>query len=78
MAMSDLDRQFVEDVINSTSKEFDEMIDELSDIELHEVLALIREAKAEIIEQELDAMEGQLTSYLQAGILLQRIKHGSN
>ena len=78
MAMSDLDRQFVEDVINSTSKEFDEMMDELSDIELHEVLALIREAKAEIIEQELDAMEGKLTSYLQAGILLQRIKRGSN
>jgi hypothetical protein len=78
MAMSDLDRQFVEDVINSTSKEFDEMMDELSDTELHEVLALIREAKAEIIEQELDAMESQLTSYLQAGILLQRIKHGSN
>ena len=77
MAMSDLDRQFVEDVINSTSKEFDEMMDELSDTELHEVLALIREAKAEIIEQELDAMESQLTSYLQAGILLQRIKHGS-
>ena len=76
--MSDLDRQFVEDVINSTSKEFDEMMDELSDIELHEVLALIREAKAEIIEQELDAMEGKLTSYLQAGILLQRIKRGSN
>ena len=78
MAMSDFDRQFVEDVINSTSKEFDEMMDELSDTELHEVLALIREAKAEIIEQELDAMESQLTSYLQAGILLQRIKHGSN
>ena len=78
MAMSDLDRQFVEDVINSTSKEFDEMMDELSDTELHEVLALIREAKAEIIEQKLDAMESQLTSYLQAGILLQRIKHGSN
>ena len=54
------------------------MMDELSDTELHEVLALIREAKAEIIEQELDAMESQLTSYLQAGILLQRIKHGSN
>ena len=78
MAMSDLDRQFVEDVINSSNKEFDEMMDELSDTELHEVLALIREAKAEIIEQELDAMESQLTSYLQAGILLQRIKHGSN
>jgi len=77
MAMSDLDRQFVEDVINSSSKEFDEMLDELSDTELHEVLALIREAKAEVIEQELDAMEGQLTSYLQAGIILQRIKHGS-
>ena len=78
MAMSDLDRQFVEDVINSSNKEFDEMMDELSDTELHEVLALIRDAKAEIIEQELDAMESQLTSYLQAGILLQRIKHGSN
>ena len=78
MAMSDIDRQFVEDVINSSNKEFDEMMDELSDTELHEVLALIREAKAEIIEQELDAMESQLTSYLQAGILLQRIKHGSN
>jgi hypothetical protein len=77
MAMSDLDRQFVEDVINSSSKEFDEMLDELSDTELHEVLALIREAKAEVIEQELDAMEGQLTSFLQAGVLLQRIKHGS-
>jgi len=77
MAMSDLDRQFVEDVINSSSKEFDEMLDELSDTELHEVLALIREAKAEVIEQELDAMEGQLTSYLQAGVILQRIKHGS-
>ena len=77
MAMSDLDRQFVEDVINSSSKEFDEMLDELTDTELHEVLALIREAKAEVIEQELDAMEGQLTSYLQAGIILQRIKHGS-
>ena len=77
MAMSDLDRQFVEDVINASSKEFDEMLDELSDTELHEVLALIREAKAEVIEQELDAMEGQLTSFLQAGVLLQRIKHGS-
>jgi len=77
MAMSDLDRQFVEDVINSSSKEFDEMLDELSDTELHEVLALIREAKAEVIEQELDAMESQLTSFLQAGVLLQRIKHGS-
>ena len=77
MAMSDLDRQFVEDVINSSSKEFVEMLDELSDTELHEVLALIREAKAEVIEQELDAMEGQLTSFLQAGVLLQRIKHGS-
>jgi DNA repair exonuclease SbcCD ATPase subunit len=77
MAMSDLDRQFVEDVINSSSKEFDEMLDELTDTELHEVLALIREAKAEVIEQELDAMEGQLTSYLQAGVILQRIKHGS-
>jgi hypothetical protein len=75
--MSDLDRQFVEDVINASSKEFDEMLDELSDTELHEVLALIREAKAEVIEQELDAMEGQLTSFLQAGVLLQRIKHGS-
>ena len=78
MAMNDLDRQFVEDVINSSKEEFDEMLDELSDTELHEVLALIREAKAEVIEQELDAMEGQLTSFLQAGILLQRIKHGSN
>jgi len=77
MAMSDLDRQFVEDVINASSKEFDEMLDELSDTELHEVLALIREAKAEVIEQELDAMESQLTSFLQAGVLLQRIKHGS-
>jgi len=77
MAMSDLDRQFVEDVINSSSKEFDEMLDELSDTELHEVLALIREAKAEVIEQELDAMEGQLTSFLQAGVLLQRIKNGT-
>ena len=78
MAMSDLDRQFVEDVINSSKKEFDEMLDELSDTELHEVLALIREAKAEVIEQELDAMEGQLTSITQAGIILQRIKYGSN
>jgi hypothetical protein len=76
MAMSDLDRQFVEDVINASSKEFDEMLDELSDTEIHEVLALIREAKAEVIEQELDAMESQLTSFLQAGVLLQRIKNG--
>jgi hypothetical protein len=78
MAMNDLDRQFVEDVINSSKEEFDDMLNELSDTELLEVLALIREAKAEIIEQELDAMEGRLTSITQAGIILQRIKRGSN
>jgi DNA-binding MurR/RpiR family transcriptional regulator len=77
MAMNDLDRQFVEDVINASAEEFDEMLDELSDTELHEVLALIREAKAEVIEQELDALESRLTSMTQAGIILQRIKRGS-
>lgn len=55
--MSDEDRILIESIIEGSQEEFDEMMAEMTEEELFIVLDLIRLAKCELIEEQLDTME---------------------
>lgn len=58
--MNNYDREFVNSIIDATEDEFNEMMDEMTDEELHILLGLIQTAKAELIEQEIELLEESL------------------
>lgn len=55
--MSEEDRILIESIIEGTQEEFDDMMAEMTEEELFIVLDLIRLAKSELIEEQLDALE---------------------
>lgn len=55
--MSEEDRILIESIIEGSQEEFDEMMAEMTEEELFIVLDLIRLAKCELIEEQLDTME---------------------
>ena len=55
--MSEEDRILIESIIEGSQEEFDEMMAERTEEELFIVLDLIRLAKCELIEEQLDTME---------------------
>ena len=55
--MSEEDKILIESIIEGTKEEFDDMMKEMTEEELFIVLDLIRLAKSELIEEDLDALE---------------------
>jgi hypothetical protein len=55
--MSDEDRILIESIIEGSQEEFNEMMAEMTEEELFIVLDLIRLAKSELIEEQLDSIE---------------------
>lgn len=55
--MSEEDKILIESIIEGTQEEFDDMMKEMTEEELFIVLDLIRLAKSELIEEDLDAIE---------------------
>ena len=55
--MSEEDKILIESIIEGTQEEFDEMMAEMTEEELFIVLDLIRLAKSELIEEQLDELE---------------------
>lgn len=55
--MSEEDKILIESIIEGTQEEFDDMMKEMTEEELFIVLDLIRLAKSELIEEDLDALE---------------------
>lgn len=69
--MSEEDRILIESIIVGSKEEFNDMTAEMSEEELFIVLDLIRFAKSELIEEQIDALEvGDLS---EAGSALDRI-----
>lgn len=55
--MSEEDKILIDSIIEGTKEEFDEMMAEMTEEELFIVLDLIRLAKSELIEEQLDELE---------------------
>ena len=55
--MSEEDKILIESIIEGSKEEFDDMMKEMTEEELFVVLDLIRLAKSELIEEDLDAIE---------------------
>jgi hypothetical protein len=73
--MSEEDRILIDSIIEGTKEEFDEMMAEMTEEELFIVLDLIRLAKSEIIEEQLDSIE--TTDLSEASNVLYNIMHPS-
>lgn len=55
--MSEEDKILIESIIEGSKEEFDDMMAEMTEEELFIVLDLIRLAKSELIEEQIDALE---------------------
>ena len=55
--MSEEDKILIESIIEGSKEEFDDMMKEMTEEELFVVLDLIRLAKSELIEEQIDALE---------------------
>lgn len=55
--MSEEDKILIESIIEGSKEEFDDMMAEMTEEELFVVLDLIRLAKSELIEEQIDALE---------------------
>lgn len=72
--MNEWDRDNLEFIMNTSSKEFDEWLIQASDDDVNYALELIRMAKAELIVQEMEFTDG-VSNFNEANKLIQRIKN---
>lgn len=73
--MNEWDRDNLEFIMNTSSKEFDEWLFQASDADVNYALELIRMAKAELMVQEMELFTDNVSNFNEANKLIQRIKN---
>lgn len=72
--MNEWDRDNLEFIMNTSSKEFDEWLFQASDADVNYALELIRMAKTELMVQEMEFTDN-VSNFNEANKLIQRIKN---
>ena len=73
--MNDWDRDNLEFIMNSSTKEFEDWLDQADNEDVFYALELIRMAKTELIVQEME-LSDDVSNFKEANQLIERIKNG--